>query len=112
MIPMRLKRRVDRVASQPDDVIEKKAKRMQFFTWFWLSILVLMTVEFAVGAVGTRTFLWTEFVAKTMPFLTMAALMASGRDTLLLVLLMKQRNSQPEDGQVSSEGAPSDELSS
>jgi hypothetical protein len=36
-----------------------------------------------------------ELVAKTAPFIAMAAITASVRDTLLLVLLMKQKNSPP-----------------
>ena len=95
---MRLQRYVDRVTGQPDDVIEKKARRMQFLSWFWLCLLVLMTVEFVAGVVSTRRFVWNELLAKTMPFITMAAITASVRDTLLLILLMKKRNSQPTTG--------------
>jgi hypothetical protein len=95
MIPKRIQRYADHVASQSDDLIEKKAKRMQFFAWCWVCLFALMSVDFLVNAVRAGTFLWTELVAKTAPFIAMAAIMASVRDSLLLALLVKRRNSQP-----------------
>jgi hypothetical protein len=93
MIPKRLERYVDRIIEQPDDVIEKKARGLQYFTWFWLFLLVVMAVEFVTGVVSTKKFVLNELLIKTMPFFTMAAIMAHVRDTQLCILIMKKRNS-------------------
>ena len=95
-MPERLKRYVDKIAAQPREQVEKKAKRLGVLAWFWVALLILIGGNYLLGVWSGKAFSWTEATARTLPFITMAAIMATTRDTMLIVLIMREKEgSQP-----------------
>ena len=108
VIPERLKRYVAKVAAQPRDQVERRAKRLRILSWVWLALLLLVGGNYFVEVWSGKGFTWTEAVAHTLPFLTMALIAGVTRDTMLLVLFItEKKNSQPTSpGDVATRAAP------
>ena len=92
MIPLRIQKYVDRVTNESNDNLQRKIKRLKLFIWFWFILLIIQLVE----TICYSPFSWTELVKGIMPSLLMLVIMGSTRDTLLVVLLMKDKNNESE----------------
>ena len=92
MIPARIERYVQRMETQSSDAMDKKAKRLRNYAWLFLGLLLVMLVGYGSDLLsGKKSFSWNEAVALTLPFLTLSLIMAMCRDTLLVIVCMRNK---------------------